>query len=256
LVRLVVNEANLGYRRNFSQAISLCTGDIIFLSDQDDVWLPEKVARIMDVFAKRPDVDLVFSDATLVHEDLSPVGYTMWQSIEFNEERKRMVREGQFLRLLLNWSVVTGATAAIRSRIRERILPVPGKWVHDAWIATVIAATGTADFVEEPLILYRQHESQLLGGRRLSIPERLAQAKRRDAAHFLDLANDYTALRDRIRDPEALRLIEGKIGHSRLRAAVRQDRIRFVPRVVQALLSGRYHRYSLGVRSAIEDLLL
>lgn len=258
-----VNESNLGYRLNFSHAMSLCSGDIIFLADQDDVWQPQKVARMMAVFDSRTEVDLLFSDADLVHEDLSPVGYTIWQSIEFHAERRRMVREGRFFELLMNRNVVTGATAAIRSRIRELILPVPGKWVHDAWIATVVAATGTAEFIEEPLIQYRQHSKQQLGGRRLTFSQKYALARRMDAAFFLELANDYDAAKqrlatfqDRIRYPRSLELLQGKVDHSRFRAAVKAGRVRQLPRVARELLSGRYHRYSLGVFSAAQDLIL
>jgi glycosyltransferase involved in cell wall biosynthesis len=262
-VRIHVNETNLGYRLNFSKAMSLCREDIIMLADQDDVWLPVKVARISEVFANRPDVDLVFSDADLVHEDLSPVGYTIWQSIEFHRRRQSMVRDGRFLMLLMNRNVVTGATAAIRSRIRDIVLPVPGTWVHDAWIATVVAATGTAELIAEPLISYRQHDAQQLGGRRLTFRQRLALARRMNARFFLELASDYEALKQRllafetrIRAPGAIPLIQGKIDHSRFRASVKQHPVQYLPRIVRETLSGRYHRYSLGVLSAAQDLLL
>jgi glycosyltransferase involved in cell wall biosynthesis len=262
-VRIHVNDSNLGYRLNFSKAMSLCTGDVILLADQDDVWLPQKVARILDVFDGRPEVDLVFSDADLVHEDLSAVGYTIWQSIEFHAGRQRRVRDGRFLKLLMNRNVVTGATAAIRSRICDMVLPVPGTWVHDAWIATVVAATGAAEFIEEPLILYRQHAAQQLGGKRLTIAERLALARRMDARFFVEMAADYEALRQRllvfetrIRYPGALGLIQGKVDHSRFRAAVKQRPVRHLPGIVAEMLSGRYHLYSLGILSAGQDLLL
>jgi glycosyltransferase involved in cell wall biosynthesis len=262
-VRIDVNESNLGYRLNFSKAMSLCTGDVILLADQDDIWLPAKVARILDIFENRSEVDLVFSDADLVHEDLSPVGYTIWQSIEFHRGRQAMVRDGRFLLLLMNRNVVTGATAAIRSRIRDIVLPVPGTWVHDAWIATLVAATGTAEFIEQPLILYRQHDAQQLGGKRLTFSERLALARRMDARFFLDMASDYDALKQRllafetrIRYPGAIPLIQGKVDHSRFRAAVKQRRLRYLPRIAAEVVRGRYHRYSLGVLSAAQDLLL
>jgi glycosyltransferase involved in cell wall biosynthesis len=262
-VRIEVNESNLGYRLNFSRAMSLCTGDIILLADQDDVWHPTKVARMTEVFDRRPDVDLVFSDAELVHEDLSPVGYTIWQSIEFHSGRQRMVREGRFLQLLMSRNVVTGATAGIRSRIRDLVLPVPGKWVHDAWIATMVAATGTAEFVEEPLILYRQHSAQQLGGKRLTFSQRYALARRMNEPYFLDLATDFAYAKQRlesfphmVRFPGALELIQGKVEHSRFRAAVKQNGFRYLPRVAGELLRGAYHRYSLGVFSAVQDLLL
>ena len=49
-VRLFINEWNYGYKKNFEQAICRCTGDIIFLSDQDDTWIPTKVETIVNYF--------------------------------------------------------------------------------------------------------------------------------------------------------------------------------------------------------------
>lgn len=54
-VRLHVNTWNHGYRKNFEQAICRCSGDIIFLSDQDDIWLPTKVETIIGYFNSNPD---------------------------------------------------------------------------------------------------------------------------------------------------------------------------------------------------------
>src|SRR5690349_17434303 len=62
-VRLHQNAANLRSTRNFEQAIRLCTGDVIALSDQDDVWLPEKLERMERTLAADPEISLVFSDA-------------------------------------------------------------------------------------------------------------------------------------------------------------------------------------------------
>jgi glycosyltransferase involved in cell wall biosynthesis len=262
-VRLHRNEVNIGFRLNFSQAISFCRAEIILLSDQDDIWREDKVARMVEIFAARPDVDLLFSDAALVDDAMTPIGYGIWESIQFDDRRKSMVRNGRFLEVLMNRNVVTGATAGIRSHIRDLIVPVPGKWVHDAWIATLVAATGTAEFIEEPLIFYRQHSAQQVGGRKLSIAEQLAIARTMDAQFFLDVAADYEAVRERllafrgsIRRPGAVAMLQGKIDHSRFRARVRQNWRGSLPRLAGNLLTGKYHRYSLGLFSVLQDLLV
>ena len=69
-VHLHVNKTNLGLTKNFEKAIGKCTGDIIFLSDQDDVWLPERLEKFEAAFQKDADVGLVFCDAYLVNEKL------------------------------------------------------------------------------------------------------------------------------------------------------------------------------------------
>src|SRR5919199_6162917 len=62
-VHLHINPENLGTIKNFEKAISLCTGDIIVLSDQDDVWKPHKVETILQAFAKNTKAGYVFSNA-------------------------------------------------------------------------------------------------------------------------------------------------------------------------------------------------
>src|SRR4029078_1399724 len=78
------NEENLGTVKNFEKAIGLCTGDVIALSDQDDVWRPDKLALIEGAFQKTPNAGLVFSDAEIVDEDLDPLGRRMWDEVGFD----------------------------------------------------------------------------------------------------------------------------------------------------------------------------
>ena len=68
-IRYSVNEKNIGYTANFERAIQQCTGDLIFLSDQDDIWLPEKIARIEAEFEQNPAALLIMCDALLVYAD-------------------------------------------------------------------------------------------------------------------------------------------------------------------------------------------
>src|SRR5688572_30528777 len=65
-VTLHFNEKNLGSVKNFEKAINLCTGDVIALSDQDDVWYADKLQLIENVFRAAPKAGLVFSDAEIV----------------------------------------------------------------------------------------------------------------------------------------------------------------------------------------------
>ena len=67
-VIILENPAPLGVTRNFEQAILACTGDLIVLCDQDDTWVPDRLARAEREFAARPDLLLLYSDASLVDE--------------------------------------------------------------------------------------------------------------------------------------------------------------------------------------------
>ena len=73
-IRIFQNERRLGCCRNFERAISLVTGDLIFLSDYDDFWFPDKVATMIRVFAEDSEVVMAYSDAVLTDVELRPTG--------------------------------------------------------------------------------------------------------------------------------------------------------------------------------------
>ena len=125
IVRLHENERNLGSTKNFERAIGLCEGELIALSDQDDVWSPSKLRRIEERFAREPGAGLVFTDAEVVDEELRPLGYRLWESVGFDRAHRRLVREGRALDVLLPGWTVTGATLAFRSRFKNLVLDIP-----------------------------------------------------------------------------------------------------------------------------------
>src|ERR1700761_5047601 len=73
-VRIFCNEQNLGFIANFQRAIELCRGDLIALSDQDDVWYPKRLERTQGAFAAHPQVGLLFSDADIIDDRDSLTG--------------------------------------------------------------------------------------------------------------------------------------------------------------------------------------
>jgi glycosyltransferase involved in cell wall biosynthesis len=161
-VKIIQNEQRLGCNKNFEKAIALCTGDIIFLSDHDDVWRPQKVERILDLM-RDPSVGAAFGDAEVVAADLAPLGFTLWDTCNFNRDRRKRFADGeQFPELIAN-NVMQGAATAFRSSFRSAILPIPLEWQHDYWIALIVSALSFIRFIEEPVLDYRQHGGNLLG---------------------------------------------------------------------------------------------
>ena len=145
------NEANLGVQYSFEKAISLASGDIIFLSDQDDVWHPEKVAKFVEVFAMLQDVQLVLSDARIIDKK----GETIVES--FFERRGGFV-PGVVANLIKNRYL--GCVMAFRRCLVDKILPFPMSIPqHDMWIGLVNGVYGKAHFICEPLIDYRRHDA-------------------------------------------------------------------------------------------------
>ena len=183
-VRLYVNEENVGPTKNFEKAIGLCEGDIIALSDQDDVWHPEKLERSEDVLLQTPRAGAVFADADIVDDNLRPLGYQVWKALGFTQVQRGRFARGRALEILLRRNVVQGATLVFRASFKELILPIPVGWMHDAWIAFLIAASAELAFVDEPLMKYRQHPRNVTGVAKEGFVEVVARRKTQKHAIF------------------------------------------------------------------------
>jgi glycosyltransferase involved in cell wall biosynthesis len=161
-VKITRNEHNLGFVANFERAIQLCQGDLIALSDQDDIWDPMRLERSKQEFIAHSEVGLVFSDADIMDDQDRGTGTRLWQNFGFEGERKQRLLAGDYTVLAKN-RFVTGATVMFRSRLRKNCLPIGPGWLHDEWIAATAAAVADIMPIESPLIRYRQHASQQVG---------------------------------------------------------------------------------------------
>lgn len=257
-VRLLANRQRLGSTRNFEVAICACGGDVIFLCDQDDVWYPDKMARIEERLVQDPRAGAAFTDADVVGEDLRPRGRRLWDTVRFSPGEQTRVAACDAFPVLLKHPVVTGATMAFRSVYRDLVLPIPESWVHDAWISLLIGAASHLVPVPEALIAYRQH-----GGNQIGVQRRGKKRGKSFSEIYgpqllrYELARKrFAELSDRIPDSERkLRSLDEKLAFLRARAslpAARWKRLRAAWRELAAL---RYHRYARGLGSFRKDLL-
>lgn len=161
-VRLVQSEQQLGCNKNFERAIALCNGEIIFMSDQDDVWRPDKI-EVLAALMDEDDVGAAFGNSDVVTRNLIPLGYTIWDTCNFNPERRKRFAAGkQFSELIVN-NVIQGAAAAFKSSFLPLILPIPPVPQHDHWMALIISSRARIRFTERAVLDYRQHGCNLLG---------------------------------------------------------------------------------------------
>ena len=197
-VRLSVNESNLGIAKNFEKAISLCRGDVILLSDQDDVWHSDKLESVERIFEAKPQLSLVFSNAEVVDETLKPFPETLFDRLQFNGRNQRLVKSGRALDMQLRVNRVCGFTVAFRANFKELVLPISGNGplIHDGWIVLLIAAAGEIDFINRPLVKYRQHSGQQCG---LGIrPSMLSPTTDIDRARYVKQANQLNEAVERL----------------------------------------------------------
>jgi len=143
-VRYFENTGCPGYTGNFNSAIQETTGDLVFLSDQDDVWLPNKLADV-EKLARSHSEKLVFiNDAEIAHRDLKTTGLT---------------KLGQIRSLGLDdRTFVMGCCCAVRRQLLTFGMPIPsGFHGHDNWLVGLSNGLNATVIYERVLQLYRRH---------------------------------------------------------------------------------------------------
>jgi glycosyltransferase involved in cell wall biosynthesis len=264
-VRIFQNQAALGSTKNFEKAIGLCTGEFIATSDQDDVWLSEKLALCEAAFDLEPSTGMVYTDAEVVDENLTPRGHLLWDAVQFGPLLQRRVRQGRFFEAILRQWIVTGATMMFRSDYRPFVLPIPENWVHDGWIAFIIGSMAAVRLVSRPTLKYRQHGAQQIGGRKLSLRELYEKARELGPPYFRVSLERFQVARDRlqtfsqhVRNPMFLSMVDRKVEHQRRRLAISEcdSRVKRTFWAVEELISGNYGRYSGGLTHFAKDVIL
>ncbi|TYL52502.1 glycosyltransferase family 2 protein [Agromyces mariniharenae] len=254
------NPVALGVTPNFEQALRAASGDLIALSDQDDVWHPDRVERAVAAFDARPGLDLVAAEARLVDESGAPLGSSLLETLGVDDAtRTRLGTDAAFAELLKR-NLLTGATMMVSRSLVERAAPFPASWVHDEWLAVVASVGGGIAVIAEPVIDYRQHGANQIGVSRLGAGGRLARLREprtarnaRLLARARDLADRLPAIAggDATVDAE----VRAKLDHEHVRQGIPASRLRRLPSVWREWRSGAYGRYGLGAQDVLRDLV-
>lgn len=157
----------LGIVGNFERLLAAALADgcaqWFAFADQDDVWLPEKLAQFVRVAQGADDAThlprLIFSDLTVVDREMGVVEPSLWryEGIMSGDEQ---------LSLLLGRNVVTGCASMVNRRLAEIALPFPDSILMHDWWCALIAGVGQISRIDAPLVLYRQHGGNSLGARK------------------------------------------------------------------------------------------
>ncbi|GAB3967587.1 glycosyltransferase [Spirosoma terrae] len=169
IIKIYINPNRLGIIKNFEHAINLCTKDVIFLCDQDDIWHEDKVIRTINFFKNNDDKDAVFHNLRLMLNG-QIINQTLWDTVFFYEECRRPEKLNWFITYFNN--VVTGAALAIRKphkpifiktnnvKVKKGSLPF---FLHDYLLALDYTRSNKLGILHECLVDYRLHKSQNSG---------------------------------------------------------------------------------------------
>jgi glycosyltransferase involved in cell wall biosynthesis len=173
------NDRNIGYVKNFEKGISLCDADFIALSDQDDIWKPEKLEACVDALSSSPEAGLCYHNSHLIYEDGRLLDANLWEvSRHMFPLETRRAREI----ILGTESPIAGFAMVFHRSLKAHLLRMPGFRLcgHDWWICGVAFFLFQPVWVETPLSYYRMHGSQasgasswLLSGTKYAIKKKL-----------------------------------------------------------------------------------
>lgn len=156
--QIIKNDKSLKVMKNFQQAFSLCSKEIIFSCDQDDVWEKNKVEVIMNIFENNLEIDMVASDASLIDGKNNILNMSLRESLDFS-----MDYQSEILPSLLRTFCITGATMAFRKTFEETYFYVSQYWLHDGWLALQAAMNNSFYYCNERLTKYRLHGNNACG---------------------------------------------------------------------------------------------
>ena len=162
-IRILESNQQRGAIRNFLHTISECQGEIIFLSDQDDIWAPNKVEVISQYFDTHSQIEALFTDALLINSEGEALGngFTLWDYY-FDETARKRCEMGLMIEEFCTSAHATGATMAFRKQLKQRLPKTDEVW-HDELVARLAVANHSLAYLPECLTKYRIHDSQQIG---------------------------------------------------------------------------------------------
>jgi glycosyltransferase involved in cell wall biosynthesis len=248
----------LGVTANFESALALCTHDLIALCDQDDVWHPEKLARLSAAFTA-PDVLVVHSDARLVNSSGDPLPHSLFASLRISRTELRGEAGASAFTTLMRRNLVTGATAMVRRSLVEQARPLSREWVHDYWLAILASLQGRLVILDEPLIDYRQHGGNQIGASRVTLSSARVLIKQPLRARHESAVARFSELLRRVDEgsiPISVadrKILISKLAFENRRADFPGARKARLPHTLRELLSGQYHRLGRGMIDFVRD---
>lgn len=258
-VRIEKNPENLGFAQNFAKAISLCSQEVIFLCDQDDRWLPNKIKSYLDEFERKPQLDALFGDSLIVDESMRPLQSFLEMNL-FTELEKDQFHRGDGWKVLLKRNIIAGHALAFRKAEVEWLLPIPADQIHDAWLVTLLAFAKKIDYLDGIFVHYRQHQKQNIGviagnpiDRLKARYNRAALRKDKDLVRELKFYSEILERLGSMANQSRKDRIKNKIHWLESRLQLSQNRLLRFPSIIKNLES--YKEFDNGFPSAVKDLI-
>lgn len=155
------NTNNFGYIKNFRNAIQECSGDYIFIADQDDIWEKNKVSRMIDIMQKN-NIDILASDYQMIDESGNVLKENRFRKYNVDKNIKKI----KYASLLFG-NKMPGCTYCFTKKLRELYLAkTKNQIIHDYALSLIGSITSGFYVTDEKLIKYRIHDKNVIGVRK------------------------------------------------------------------------------------------
>lgn len=154
--RLIRNDSNLGYIKNFEKGMSFAQGVFIAPADQDDVWHPEKIEILINSIDEKTNI--VYCDSLLVNYKGESLGKKL-------SDVKQLTNFNNCIMFAIGNSAA-GHAMLIKRNVLFDSIPFPTMIPHDHWLGFVASLNGEVKFINKVLVHYRQHSSSVFGAKK------------------------------------------------------------------------------------------
>jgi len=152
-ILLYKGKSNLGYIKNFERGVKLAKGDLIAFSDQDDYWYPNKLAVLINTIGK---YDVAYSDSEFVDENLNLLNKNM-------STNHNLLTSSNPLNFVVK-NCVSGHAMIFKRTLLNDDFKFPALIPHDWWITFLASCNNGVIYVNQALVKYRIHETNIIGG--------------------------------------------------------------------------------------------
>jgi len=252
------NETALNVSGNFAKAISLTRGEVIFLCDQDDVWLPGKVEKLYTILQENPDIDGVFCNSELVNAELSGLGITLYDRRKFSNAMQKQLNSGEALKVFLKRVTCSSHNIAFKRRALGYIMPLPelAPFYPDTFIGLSIAADSSWRAVPECLTLYRIHSNNESAPKSGNLTAAARARANRAAWRSAQLAEIIIARANGKLPAGKLRMLQKFAAFQKKRDAYSKNLFLRTVQVFFQAVKWNYCRFANGFRTMIADILI
>lgn len=258
---IFVNETNLGFRKNFEQGILKCTGDWIALSDQDDVWMNNRLQEMER--SLESDTTLCYSDWIITNTELKPIE-SILSTLKYRDDTSEFLVDS-----IENLNIIHGCRLMVRTDVAKRSIPF--EFSHDHYLCMTAPVFGKVKHCDQKLMFYRRHNSAAtFSTERRSMSSFILGVKKSmktepeiyfnwPHAYALSLANYKDRFGENLKsvNGEAYSVLCQKMEwYHYLSNIGKKNRVISIPLLVKEYLTDdRYRKYRGGKKRIILDLL-